>query len=424
MIITDESSKRRRVGALVALVCLVVAIFAVELGQTRGVEEDAALEEFTSHLDARVPALMDHFGIPGAVIAIVDNGEPVWSQAYGLADVEAARPMTTDTRCRVESISKSVTAWGVMRLVEQGEIALDDPVAPHLGNWELPESDFSSEQVTIRRLLSHTAGMPLGDIFERYSPDEDILTLSESLAEKAVLEREPGSFFSYSNTGFDLLELMVEKTTGRDFAEYMRDEVLIPLGMNDSSFTWREDFDPPIPNGHDQTGQPVPVYVYPATASGGLFAIVDDIARFVAALMTDLNDTGKAVLSSESIAALYRPVADTTSFYQMGKIILARSILLALIGVIVIVALLRLWQLVHGFASRKRRFAPFARDGSVLRLAQGSLAIALFLGVLWCSSREYLFLTSVFPVASGWFWVTVSGFGATLLLSSLVPENA
>lgn len=494
-----ETSRSRlpRACALIALACVVLAVLAVSLWKTQGVQVGVPLERFTGYLNERLPELMDHFGIPGTAIAIVRNGEPVWSEAYGLADVNDVRPMTTGTPCRVESISKSVTAWGVMRLVEQGKIRLDDPVELHLGDWTLPKSSFPSEQVTIRRLLTHTAGMPLGDIFERYSPGEDIPTLSESLAEKAIVEREPGSTFSYSNTGFDLLELMIEEVTGRDFAEYMRDEILLPLEMDHSHFAWSGSFDPSVANGHDQKGRPIPVYVYPATASGGLFSTVDDIARFVAAGMTRFSDTGGAVLRPETIDELYVPVVDTASFYRivfgaygyghfienlsnghravahggqgygwmthfhavpetgdgiviltnsqrswsffayvlsdwarwigagsvgMGKIIVARRVLLALVSLIAAISLWRLLRIVHGLAARRRRFAPLGRESRASRLVQGALSIVLCLGILWCVSTDYLLLTSIFPVVSGWLWLALSVCALALLMSSLAPE--
>jgi hypothetical protein len=290
---------------------------------------------------------------------------------------------------------------------------------------------------------------------------------------------------------------MIEKVTGRDFAEYMRDEILLPLEMDHSHFAWSGSFDPPVANGHDQKGQPIPVYVYPATASGGLFSTVDDIARFVAAGMTRFGNTGHAVLSPETIAELYVPVVDTASFYSivfdaygyghfienlsngyravahggqgygwmthfhavpetgdgiviltnsqrswpffayvlsdwarwigagsvgMGKIIIARKALLALVSLIAAISLWRLLRVVHGLASRRRRFAPLGRDSRVSRLVQGALSIVLCLGILWCVSRDYLFLTSIFPVVSGWLWLALSVCALALLLSSLAPE--
>lgn len=92
----------------------------------------------------------------------------------------------------------------------RGLVGLDDPVRQYLGNWELPESEYSEQEVTVRRLLSNSAGMPLGTIGVEYSPQSDVPSLRDTLAHKARLIREPGSGFLYSNTGFNLLELLIE----------------------------------------------------------------------------------------------------------------------------------------------------------------------------------------------------------------------
>lgn len=302
---------------LVVLIISFVVISASKLYTTKGIEKHASLEKFTDYLDERIPALMKHYDIPGVNIALIKKGKPVWSKAYGYADLEEGRKMTTDTYCRVESISKSVTAWGVMKLVEQGKIDLDKPVKQYIKNWEFPKSEFPEEKVTVRQLLSHSAGMPLGNIFERYSPKEEIPPLEENLSKEAILIQEPGLSFSYSNTGFNLLELLIEEVSGRDFAEYMEEEVLIPLGMHNSSFTWSEKMYPAVPVGYDLKGNPVPVYIYAEKASGGLFASVEDIATFVTAGMTNFYHKDHEVLNIQSINELYTPMVEIPGIYGL-----------------------------------------------------------------------------------------------------------
>lgn len=124
---------------------------------------------------------MKAYDIPGVGFALIQCDGTTWSKAYGYADLEKGRKMTADTYCRVESISKSVTAWGVMKLVEQGRIELDQPVGKYIKDWQFPNSKYSWEKVTVERLLSHSAGMPMGDIFERFSPTEEIPSLEENL---------------------------------------------------------------------------------------------------------------------------------------------------------------------------------------------------------------------------------------------------
>lgn len=252
---------------------------------------------------------MNRYDVPGVSMALVKNGKLVWSDAYGHADVEPKRKMTVDMIYRAESLSKPVTAWGVMRLVEQGQVDLDDPIRRHLDEWTLPESAKTAQKMTIRQLLSNSAGMPLGTVGEEYSPQSKIPSLRAYLSREAHLLQEPGSGFVYSNVGFNVLELLVEEVTERGFSEYMANEVLGPLGMQYSSFRWQERLAPSIPTGYDLQGAPVPLYVYPGKGFGELFASVEDVARFVCAGMTSSQYKNNGVLGPES---LHRPTRRTS----------------------------------------------------------------------------------------------------------------
>lgn len=301
---------------IAAVLSAALVISVSELYQNKGFKGDSSLHAITAHLNIRIPELMGRYDIPGAGIALIKKGRVVWSEAYGYADIESGRRMTVDTYLRVQSISKPVTAWGVLKLAEQKKISLDAPVIEYLDDWEFTESEFNENNITVRHLLSHRAGLPLGDIFNIYSPEEEMPSLKECLAKEAYLIQEPGASFMYSNTGYNLLELLIEEVTDRDFAEYMEREVLIPLGMNNSSFNYSEDFDPPVPYGYDLKGKAVPVYVYPEKGSGGLFATVEDIGTFVCAGMPDF--TQNTVISDESIEMLYTPLADSLGIYGLA----------------------------------------------------------------------------------------------------------
>jgi CubicO group peptidase (beta-lactamase class C family) len=285
----------------------------------RSVQPGEPLPVFVEHLERRIPRLMERYEVPGLTVALVRGGEPVWSAAYGYADLERRQRMTVDAVFRAESISKAVTAWGVMRLVEQGRIGLDDPVQRHLGDWKLPGSEYPVDRVTIRRLLSNSAGMPLGPVGPptQYSPGSEMPALRDFLAHEARLVREPGSGYLYSNVGFNLLELVVEEVTGRDFATYMADEVLLPLGMIGSSFAWNETLEPSMATGYDLRGVPVPTYVYPARASGGLFTTVDDIARFVAAGMPGSYIRDHGVLGPGGLRAMHSPQTEVSGIFRV-----------------------------------------------------------------------------------------------------------
>ena len=124
----------------------------------------SSTEEFTEYLDQRIPELMDLYKIPGSSLALVQDGRLVWTAAYGYSNLEREERLTPDTPMRVQSISKSLTAWGILKLVEEGQLQLDAPVDSTLKSWSMPDSALDSRQITIRQLLSHTSGLPLGDV--------------------------------------------------------------------------------------------------------------------------------------------------------------------------------------------------------------------------------------------------------------------
>lgn len=306
-----------KVGLFFLAAFIVMPLFADSAETSAETSAAISVERWDRMMNERIPDLMAKAKVPGLTIALISEGHLAWSGAYGYADLENKIPMTIDMPCRVESISKSVTAWGVMKLVEEGRIDMDSPVSTYLGTWSLPDSPYDEGGVTVRRLLSQTSGMPLGTIGVRYSPEGDIPPLEKHLAGEAVLVREPGSAFSYSNSGFNLLELMIEKTTGEDFSVYMSREILRPLGMEYADFNWNREWDPGVPNGYDLRGRPIPVYVYPDRASGGLFAPVEDVAAFVAAGMKGLNPGKSTVLGKESIRALYETRTKPAGYYSL-----------------------------------------------------------------------------------------------------------
>ncbi len=486
-----------RIGIPVIVIAAIISTFTVfGLNPIRGtVQPFAPSDKFIEHLDVRIHELMALYRIPGSSIALVKEGQIIWTNAYGYADQENGIKMTTDTPMRVQSISKPVTAWGIMRLVEQGKIDLDAPVVEYLKSWQFPEANISAETVSVRQLLSHTAGLPLGDVFTIYSPKEARPSLEEKLTQEAVLMREPGTTFSYSNTGYNLLELLIEEITGQDFAEYMERQILTPLGMSHSTFLWSEEVDPAVSVGYDLNGRPVPVYVYPEKASGGLFSTAKDIALFAIAGMPVFS---QQILSPGSIETMYMAESSEIGIYSlvfdgyglghymerlpigkravshggqgtgimthfhavpetgdamviltnsqrswpfisyilrdwgkwngfpslgMGRIIWGKYGLWAVIGVIWSVVLLQGIQLAVGIVGGWRKVVRLRDRFRPIHILQLSAAFALTGGLYWCVSREYLFLTSVFPRASMSLAISVAALALILLLSALLPTE-
>jgi CubicO group peptidase (beta-lactamase class C family) len=271
-------------------------------------EVAAVLSAVAEHWDALVRAVevvarqaLAASTAPGLAVALVHHGRLAWARGYGLADQAARKPVRAATRFQAASLSKPVAAWGVLRLVEEGRVGLDGPVAGHLRRWQPPPSPFDTEAITVRRLLSHTAGLSVHG-YAGQTPEEPLPSIAASLSGEAVgsfpveLLQAPGRGWLYSGGGYSVLQLLVEELTGRPFAAFMRRQVLLPLGMTASGFRWRRTTATARP--HDRQGAPGPDFAFAEQAAAGLVTTAPDLARFVAAAVPGPNGEppGRGVL--------------------------------------------------------------------------------------------------------------------------------
>ncbi len=250
--------------------------------------------------------------IPGAAVVVVRNGEITWSYGYGVGNKKEGWEVTPETVFQAGSISKAVAAVGVMQLVEEGLLDLDAPAGQYLSLWEFPESEFDEKEVTIRRLLSHTAGLaPRG--YMGYRPTRDIPPLLDSLTGearrgKAVrIVEEPGSGFKYSGGGYSVLELIIEEVSGLGFEEYMQKRVFQPLGMENSSYEWPSHLREKTATGYSVFGTSFPTYLFAEKAAAGLLSSAVDLGRFLINLMEGYQG-GEAILSTSTLHEMFTPV--------------------------------------------------------------------------------------------------------------------
>jgi CubicO group peptidase (beta-lactamase class C family) len=232
-------------------------------------------------------------------------------------------PITPDTVFQTASISKPVTAWGVMRLVEGGLVDLDAGVERYLTRWAFPSTEFDVGEVTVRRLLSHTAGISVPS-YRGLPTAESASNLEAALSGEAGcaavrLTRPPGTGLMYSGGGYGLLQLMVEEVSGRPFARFMWETILEPLGMVRSSFgETRLSADSAGP--HDWEGNPIALLHYPVAAAAGLLSTAADLARFVAAGFAgpDGAPAGRGVLRPETVGVLLAPQPEAEDEWTLG----------------------------------------------------------------------------------------------------------
>jgi CubicO group peptidase (beta-lactamase class C family) len=221
-------------------------------------------------------------------VALMSQGQVADEYYTGVVDT-----VNRETVFPVSSMSKWVTAVGVMQLVRDGKVDLDAPVARHLTRWRLPASQFDLNGVTTRRLLSHTAGLTDGLGFGDYRLDEPLPTLEASLSAPRtstgqptaiVVGYDPGSKWQYSGGGYLILQLLVEEVSRQPFATFMRESVLAPLHLSCSSFEHSTSAN--AAGSYDATGHAAPTYQYAAAGATGFSTCVGDMVRWVQAHVT------------------------------------------------------------------------------------------------------------------------------------------
>ncbi|WP_437878534.1 serine hydrolase domain-containing protein [Sorangium sp. So ce513] len=248
----------------------------------------AKLLAVAPQIEAHLGAELARQGIPGISFGVVVGGELAYARGFGARDPATPEAPDADTVYRVGSITKTLTAAAILQLRDEGKLALDDPAAryvPELAQVVYPTSD--SPPIKIRHLLTHSSGLPRLGRF-KYSDAAREVTEAELRAAVpgTLLEYVPGTKEVYSNFGFALLGLVVERASGRRYRDHVSERLLAPLGMS-ASF-WDERAVPPgrLATGHRKRAgklEPAAHWRFGASeAAGGLYSSLRDMARYVA----------------------------------------------------------------------------------------------------------------------------------------------
>ena len=268
---------------------------------------------------------MTDYQIPGVSIAVINGGALEWAQSYGVTDAISRKPVTPETRFQAASISKLVTAVAVMSLVQDGKIGLDDDVNHRLQPWKIPMNELTKTQpVTLRRLLSHSAGVNVPN-FLGYAADAllpnalQILNGWPPAKNPAVtVEVAPGRIWQYSDGGYLITQQLLEDLDGQPFAELARQRVFDKIGMTRSTFAQPlpADLAESAASGHRVDGMPVEKgwYVYPEAAAEGLWTTPTDLAQLMIALQqANAGKSGK-LLSADMAKSLFTPQIGNSAF--------------------------------------------------------------------------------------------------------------
>lgn len=316
-----------------------------------------------------------------AAYALIERGEIVDTHF-----VSTGKPVDEQSVFGVASVSKWVTAMAVMRLVEQGVLDLDTPVSQYLKRWQLPQSKFDNEQVTLRLLLSHTAGIEDGLGHDGFAPGKPIQPLTEHLTKAAdadpgvsgrvVVTQPPGESWDYSGGSYNLIQLIIEDVTQTGFQEAMHGLLFEPLGLKNTYF--QVDRNDPLLTEYYGEGQQVREYPnYTSLAATGLYTNLTDMHKLMTANVvlqfSDIRTT--PLLSKNSLMQMQQPEAFVSgqAIWGAGVMLFAPSDTGFIIG--------------HGgkspYLNSTVRFDPETGDGFIMFQTGNEEAFASDMATQW-----------------------------------------
>lgn len=261
---------------------------------------------------------MRRYDVPGLSVAVIHDGKLAWTRGWGVRDLTNCAPVTPNTAFQAASISKAVTAVIALRLVEQGKIGLDQNINESLRSWQLPKDEkLAPNGVTLRELLSHTAGLNVHGFDHGYRPGAPLPTTVQILEGadgppvRSILPA--GAQFEYSGGGYMVTQLALTDVSGMSFPELAQREVLGPLGMTRSAFAM-----PPTPAIRadmafgSARGKPIPgnYEVLPMLAPAGLWTSAGDLARLLIDLQASAAGKEGRRLSPAMTREMMTPVKD------------------------------------------------------------------------------------------------------------------
>ncbi|MEL6560374.1 MAG: serine hydrolase domain-containing protein [Bacteroidota bacterium] len=256
---------------------------------------------------------MAYYHVPGISISVVKDGEIRWSKGYGLANTIDSIEVNTNTLFQAGSISKPISALAPLKLMEEGKLGLDVDVNQYLKDWKIEDNKLTNEsKVTMRRLLTHTAGTTVYG-FPGYSQSDTLPTLEQVLngegnSQKVVVSSMPGSGWSYSGGGYTTMQKVIEDVSEISFEAYMEENFFKPLDMSNTTF---RHLDPKNDRhkasaAYDSNGELIKGYWhnYPEQAAAGLWTTPEDLAKYCVEIQQILNGKQNGILKRTTVEAM------------------------------------------------------------------------------------------------------------------------
>lgn len=268
---------------------------------------------------------MDYYHVPGISITVINDGKIEWSRGYGVVVEGGPQAVERDTLFQVASISKTIAATAIMLLQQEGLLDIEQEANRYLSSWMIPHNEYTAQTpVTIRHLLSHTGGLNV-DGFDGYNREGPIPSLLQTLdglppANHAPVRvmQVPGTQFSYSGGGMEILRQLTEDVTGQSYPVYVNLALFSPLAMASSNYL--QPAESAAASGHDTHGNVVAGKwnIYPEFAAAGLWSTSEDLAHFALAVQKAAGGQQGTILLPETVASMLTPQATVSGDKKQG----------------------------------------------------------------------------------------------------------
>ncbi|MGH8239074.1 MAG: serine hydrolase domain-containing protein, partial [Steroidobacteraceae bacterium] len=249
---------------------------------------------------------MTEKSLPSVAVAVAKDRKIVWEEGFGWADREQRIAADEHTMYSLASISKPITATGLMVLAERGDIDLDKPANDYLGAAKLRARIGDASAATLRLIANHSSGLPLQ--YQFFYEDEPWRrpSMDDTILRYGFLATPPGEISNYSNLGYGVLDYVIERVAKMSYADFMRREVFQPLGLTHMSVDIGSGLEPYAARRYASDGTPLPFYSFDHPGASAIFSSAHDLARFALFHLKAHLPDQKAILKDESIDAMHR----------------------------------------------------------------------------------------------------------------------
>jgi CubicO group peptidase (beta-lactamase class C family) len=316
-------SKQRHAVTFATLTLLIAAIATLYYFKDRTAPTDLGavsnVPEYLLEARSNILRTMKKTGVPAISVAVAKDGEVIWAEGFGWADKKQKIRATPDTIYRTASLSKAITATGLMVLVERGLVDLESPANDYLGQSKLVAHAGNAEDATVSRLVFHTSGLPM---YWNFFPEADTArrpNIDESIGKYGILVTPPGAQYRYSNLGYGIIDHIISQASGRPYRDFMREEVFEPLGMTHTSVLVNPDLESLTATMYNAEKKPIPSYDFDHRGASAVVSSVHDLVRFGMFHLKHRLSDQDSILSEKMIDRMHSETG--SSFDDQGGIV-------------------------------------------------------------------------------------------------------